>query len=137
MGTIEYQVVEHTKTLAGTRKVYLTTKARELLDTLQKASINTGFVDNDYIFVNEKGRIHVRALDYRLRKYCSNLNIPEKSMHKIRKTFISTLIDNNVNINYIRETVGHESEETTYKSYCFNRLSTEKTENILENVLCG
>ncbi|MBB2182233.1 site-specific integrase [Lachnospiraceae bacterium MD1] len=136
-GATEYKVVEHTKTQAGTRKVYLTTKAREILSMIKNASDSNGYVDNDYIFVNEKGRIHVRALDYRLRKYCDNLNIPEKSMHKIRKTFISTLIDHNVNINYIRETVGHESEETTYKSYCFNRLSTDMTENILENILCG
>lgn len=136
-GAVEYKVVEHTKSLAGIRKVYLTSKARDILDMIHKANEENRYVDEDYIFVNEKGRIHVRALDYRLRKYCSNLNMPEKSMHKIRKTFISTLIDNNVNINYIRETVGHESEETTYKSYCFNRLSAEKTENILENVLCG
>ncbi len=136
-GVVEYKVVDYTKTLAGTRKIYLTSKAREIYDMIHKANEANGYDNEDYIFVNEKGRIHVRALDYRLRKYCTNLKMPEKSMHKIRKTFISTLIDNNVNINYIRETVGHESEETTYKSYCFNRLSVDKTENILESVLCG
>lgn len=136
-GAITYQVVEHTKTTAGTRKVYLTSKAREIIEKVRKVNEENGYSDSDFLFVNEKGRIHVRALDYRLRKYCKNIGISEKSMHKIRKTFISTLIDNNVNINYIREMVGHESEETTYKSYCFNRLSVDKTENILESVLCS
>ena len=48
---------------AGTRKVYLTSKARELLDTIQKASVILDML----IMINEKERIHVRALDYRLR----------------------------------------------------------------------
>jgi integrase len=57
-------------------------------------------------------------------------------MHKIRKTYISTLIDNeNININYIREQVGHADERTTYGNYCFNRKSKDLTEYDMEQAL--
>ena len=57
-------------------------------------------------------------------------------MHKIRKTYISTLIDNeNININYIRQQVGHGDERTTYGNYCFNRKSKDMTENEMEKAL--
>ena len=57
-------------------------------------------------------------------------------MHKIRKTYISTLIDNeNININYIRQMVGHADERTTYSNYCFNRKPKDMTENEMEKAL--
>ena len=57
-------------------------------------------------------------------------------MHKIRKTYISTLIDNeNININYIRQMVGHADERTTYGCYCFNRKPKDMTEIEMEKSL--
>ena len=132
---IDYVIVDHTKSTAGTRQVYLTKKSQNLLNAILKANQKLGYENNEYLFNNVKGRIHARALDHRIRKYCNKIGISEKSMHKIRKTFISTLIDHNVNINYIREIVGHESEETTYHSYCFNRTPQNETEQLIEQAL--
>jgi integrase len=56
-------------------------------------------------------------------------------MHKARKTYISTLIDAGVNINTIRSLAGHESEETTYKNYCFDRMVDKQKEDLLERAL--
>lgn len=134
-GKTTYEVVDHTKTEAGTRRIYLTAKAREILHMIDEKNQENGFVKEDYLFMTKNGRIHARALDHRLRRYCKNSGIPVKSMHKIRKTFISTLIDNNVNINQIREIVGHESEQTTYQSYCYNRHTQSETERQLEEAL--
>ena len=64
-----------------------------------------------------------------------NIGIDEKSSHKARKTYISSLIDAGVNINEIRKQVGHEDERTTYRNYCFNRMPKNETENMLEKVL--
>lgn len=30
---------------------------------------------------------------------------------------------------------GHSDERTTYGNYCYNRLSDEETENVIENAL--
>lgn len=57
-------------------------------------------------------------------------------MHKIRKTYISTLIDSeDININFIREQVGHTDERTTYGNYCFNRKSAVQTAQAMEKAL--
>ena len=136
-GKCKYIVVEHPKTDAGVRKIYLTKKAKKILKLIKKTNLKNGYADNDYIFVDEDGRIHIRALDYRIRKCCNIAGLSEKSMHKTRKTFISTLIDENVNIDYIREIVGHEDAQTTYNSYCYNTLTDKMTEDLLEKALCS
>ncbi len=130
-----YDIANHVKSDAGIRKVYLTAKAKEVIQLIRDSNEKNGFYDNGYMFLNDKGRVHTSSLRWRLKKCCKYAKVTPKSMHKIRKTFISTLIDNNVNINYIRKVVGHESETTTYKSYCFNRLSDKSTEIQLEKAL--
>ena len=94
-----------------------------------------GYYDHGYLFLNANGRIHGRSVDTRIRKYCRNIGIDEKSSHKARKTYISSLIDAGVNINEIRKQVGHEDERTTYRNYCFNRMPQRETEDMLEKVL--
>lgn len=97
----------------------------------------TGYGNSEYIFVGKDGqRIHSKALDTRIRKYCRYIGISEKSMHKIRKTYISTLIDSRtVNLNTIRDLVGHEDERTTLKCYCFNRQTESQTQESIERAL--
>mgnify|MGYP002868850801 FL=1 len=103
---------------------------------VHETNIKKGYKDTEYIFVNENGKIHESALNCRLKKYCKNINISKKSMHKIRKTYISTLIDNeNININYIREQIGHADERTTYGNYCFNRCPKDLTQAEMERSL--
>lgn len=65
--------------------------------------------------------------------------MPKKSIlrdNKIRKSFISTLIDNgDININFIREQVGHTDERTTYGNCCFNRKPSLQTAQAMEHAL--
>ena len=93
------------------------------------------YTDKGYLFLNENGRIHSKSVDYRIRKYCRHIGISEKATHKIRKTYIGTLIDSGLNINEIRKLAGHEDERTTYNNYCFNRMTSEQTEHLLEAAL--
>ena len=131
-------VVEYTKSEAGDRKVYLSSKARKLIEQVLANNKEQGFSDGDYILLDTKGRIHERAVDTRIRKYCKNIGLEYvKSSHDARRTYISTLIDKNININEIRKLVGHTDERTTYKNYCYNRLSDEQTEKALESALCS
>ena len=133
-----YEIVDHVKSDAGDRNVYLTKKAKEYLAMVRKWNEEHGFGDSEYIFLDKQGHnIHSRALDTRIRKYCRYIGISEKSMHKIRKTYISTLIDSQlVNLNTIRTLVGHGDERTTLKCYCFNRKNDLQTQESLEKALC-
>ena len=58
-----------------------------------------------------------------------------KSFHKVRKTYISALIDSGININEIRKAVGHTDERTTYGNYCYNRAGKQETTVAFENAL--
>lgn len=128
-------LVDHVKSDAGNRKVYLTSEALEVITLVRKTIKEEGFSDEDFMFQDRRGRITSRAVDSRIRKYCDHINITQKSTHRIRKTYISTLIDAGLNINLIRQQVGHEDERTTYHNYCFNRMNEVETEAKLEAAL--
>lgn len=131
-----YDVVAHTKSLAGMRRIYLTKEAREVLRMVKESNCRQGYSDTEgYMFLNKSGRIHEGSLDRKLRTLCRRIGIEEKSLHKIRKTYISTLIDQGINLNTIREIVGHEDERVTLNNYCFDRRSTEQIEEQLEKAL--
>lgn len=50
---------------------------------------------------------------YRIEKCCDENGIKRKSFHKIRKTYISALLDAHISINEIRKACGHSDERTT------------------------
>lgn len=131
-----HKVVEHTKTEAGDREIYLTKKAREIIGTIYEFNQANNLPTDGYIFVNEKGNAHRSNMDYRLRKCCRMAGIPERSTHKIRKSYVSALVDSgNINIKQIMRTVGHKSAKTTYGNYCFNRRGEEETQEAFEEAL--
>ncbi len=131
-------IVDYTKSEAGDRMVYLSSKARQIVKKILDNNKTQGFREGDYIFLDKKGRIHGRAVDTRLRKYCRCLGMNYvKSCHDIRRTYISILIDKNININEVRKQAGHADERTTYRNYCYNRMDDVQKEQALESALCG
>lgn len=115
-----YSIQDSLKKNAKPRKVYLTDGTRELLSHIRKHYETTGERPT-YVFEKDGKTATEGALGSMWVRLCNNINILPRSPHKGRKTFVSILIDSNLPINYIRELVGHESEETTYKSYCYTR----------------
>lgn len=132
-----FAVKDYTKSPQSDRWLYLTTEARKIIDMVLKANEDNGFYDNGYLFLYRGNRIHERGIDSRLRKYCNQIGIRQKSNHKIRKTVISTLIDNNINIEKVMEFAGHNDKMVTYQNYVFNRYDEPQTENQLEKALCS
>ena len=131
-----HKVVEHTKTEAGDREVYLTKKARKIIQTIYDFNQAHNLPVDGFIFVNEKGNAHRCSMDYRLRKCCRMAGIAERSTHKIRKSYVSTLVDSgDINIRQIMRTVGHKSAKTTYGNYCFNRKGRAETQDSFEKAL--
>ncbi len=133
----KWKVVEHIKSSAGDRYVYLTQEARRIIQVILDANQRNNFYDDGYLFVHDSKRINPRAVDSRLRRLCDHINISRKSAHKIRKSYISALIDAGININTVRGQVGHEDERTTYRSYCFNRKTSIENEADMEKALVG
>lgn len=128
-------VVDHAKTAAGCREIYLAEDAMKIVDEAIAMNRRNGFERDFYLFTRQTERIKDTVIRYRLEKYCKHAKIPYRSPHKIRKTWISKLIDSGLNINEIRAMAGHESERTTYNCYCFNRNTKSQTQLQLEQTL--
>lgn len=130
-----WEAVEHTKSSAGDRMIYLTEEARRIIKVIVDSNKENCFYDDGFLFIHGGKRINPRAVDTRIRKYCDHINISSKSTHKIRKTYISSPLDGGININEIRKQVGHEDERTTLKNYCFNRKTSLENESDMEKAL--
>ncbi len=128
-------LADHAKTAAGSRRIYLVQDARKVIETVLETNRKNGCGEDAFLFMEDGKRIDDNLIRGRLKKYCRQAGIPYRSPHKIRKTFISKLIDSGMNINAIREMVGHEDERTTLNSYCFNRKSKDQTRTDLEQTL--
>lgn len=79
----------------------------------------------EYLFENNGKRIRGNTFNKRLAIVCDKLNIPRRSIHKIRKTYATTLIDNNVSESFIKEQMGHSDISTTRKLYYLSNKSKE------------
>lgn len=128
-------VVEHTKTECGDRQVYLTPEALTIISAAKKRQEELGTNSNEYIFSINGKPLTERSIADLYRKYCKKLGIVQKSSHKSRKTYISQLIDGGVNLNTIREMVGHADEHTTLGNYCFDRNEDKEKESAIDYAL--
>lgn len=130
-----FKVVEYTKSDAGDRYVYLNSEAKKILRIVKRVNFEYGRNDDGFIFLNMKNgrRTTTDAVSTYLQNLCIRAGIANKSSHKIRKTYISSLFDHNINIDTIRRMAGHESEKTTLQNYCFDQTDSDDLNALLEN----
>ncbi len=133
-----FKVVEYAKSDDGYRDVYLTDSARKIIEVCKIVNSRSERNRNcDFIFCRKGKNINHYSIQAMVKRGCEAINIDVKTIHKIRKTYISTLIDSGLNIDEIRRMVGHSDERTTYSNYCFNRLTNKQTEKIIEDALAS
>lgn len=132
-------LIYKTKTKNSQRDVYLVKDARELLNEID-AYNKKHKLGGDFVFRSDyydDYHLGYEAVEKKLYQICEQMDTFQKSQHKLRKTFISTLLDEGINIDYVRKLVGHEDECTTLKNYCYNRRRPSQTEELLENALAS
>ena len=134
-GPRDYVVAEHCKTEAGLRDLPIITEVGNVLNMVMDANLIRK-TDTDYLFIKQDGtKMHARSVDRKIRTLCKHIGIAPRSAHKLRKTYISILIDARVNIDTVRRLAGHKDEAVTLANYCFDRSTPEEIKNQLENVL--
>lgn len=80
----------------------------------------------EFLFQTDDGhRIHSHAFNKHLGVVCRSLSLNPRSMHKIRKTYGTTLLDSDVDEKFVMEQMGHTDIATTKKYYYFSNKSTE------------
>ena len=130
-----WATVDHVKSSAGDRYVYLTKDARRIIKIIMDYNAENHLHEDDFLFFQRGKHITPTAIITRLRKYCNHIDTKQKGVHKIRKSYISALLDAGININEIRKQVGHEDERTTLHNYAFNRVDPLQNEADMERAL--
>lgn len=128
------EVVEHTKTEYSDRNVFLTADAKKYIQ-IAKEYQKQFDIKTEYIFSTTSEPLASWSVAYLYKKYCEEIGIVKKSSHKSRKTYISALLDGKVNLNTVREMVGHADERTTLGNYCFDRNTEVEKANLIEKAL--
>ena len=111
-----------TKAGHGPRGIILTSLAKEIIHTAKAHQQDLGLNDEGFIFMTSS---NFKSFYDRMRKtvptMCEKIGAPRNTPYSGRRTFISSLIDSNVNIKTIRNYVGHKDARTTLNNYCFDR----------------
>ena len=132
------KVVEHTKSDAGYRTLYVVTSTLELFNKVKEANLQNGYTCNpeDYIFLYDGVRITFNSINKKYNHLCKELGIIKKGNHKTRKTCLTKIADNpNINLKDAMQFSGHRDVHTYIKHYCFSRYSDEQKRNELEKTL--
>lgn len=132
------EVVEHTKSNAGYRTIYVVSAAQEIFERIREANLQRGFSceAEDYIFIYRGNRITSQAIDKKYERYCKELGFVKKGNHKTRKTCLTKIADNpNINLKDAMQFSGHKDVQTYIRHYCFSRYSDEQRRNELEKTL--
>lgn len=125
-----YDIKEFPKTKAGVREIIIPADYRWILGKIK-------FINpwNEYVFSNQNGdRMTGACFRHRLYRICDKLGIKRRSTHKIRKTYGSILLDNNVDNRLIINQMGHTDIVTTETKYHRDRRDREKKSNIISNI---
>ena len=133
--TRDKEIVDYLKGHHESRAVPLTTEALRIVNIANAYQQEHNLDDSGYIFSVTGEPLADSTISKLYRRYCLKIGTPHKSSHKARKSFISALIDGKVNINTIREIVGHVSEQTTYRCYCYDRKSKSERAALIEQAL--
>lgn len=128
-GKICKGVKDSPKTYAGIRDVIVPDKFLWVIEHFRNGPLD------DYIFISRRGNfIKYDTINFRLEKICKELNIPFKTTHKIRKTYGSILLDNNVDKRFAMEQMGHSDANCTENYYHRDRKDDEKKSEIINKL---
>lgn len=132
------EVVEHTKTDAGYRTLYVVSSALELFNKVRETNLQNGYTceADDFIFMYRKHRLTANSIDSHYERYCKQIGIAKKGNHKARKTALTKVADNpNINLKDAMDFAGHRDVKTFITHYCFSRYSDEQKRLELEKTL--
>ena len=60
-----------------------------------------------------------------------------KTMHKVRKTYVSALLHNGVNISIVKDMLGHADGAIHLRHYIYNIKNDEETDDLVRISLSG
>ncbi len=119
-GKYIHAVKDEPKTEAGNREVVIIPQLKSVLHRLRLINPFT-----EYIFQNAQNKVILKnTIGKNLHIICDNLQIKRRGVHTLRKTFITHMINGNVEEAIILEQVGHTMLQTSKSFYYYNDKTT-------------
>ena len=131
-------VVDHTKSTAGTRTLYVVSTSAALFEQVRAFNLRMGYdcEPDSYIFLHDNNRITANSIDSYYERYCKMLGITKKGNHGARRTALTKIADNpNINLKDAMQWAGHRDVKTFIDHYCYSRYSDEQKKAKLEKTL--
>lgn len=130
------KIAEHTKKKSsyGDRFLPLGDYEISIFKRIKAINLRQNYLTDDFIFCDSNGRTNIRSIDNLIRKCCNHAGIEVKSAHDIRRTVASEMFNNGVNVEMIRDFLGHADIKTTY-GYIVDNHGKEERNRILLNSL--
>ena len=125
-------IQDHPKTDAGFRTIVIPESYKWVVDKLKTCN-----PFGEWIFVkrDKKTRITTNTIRSRVRGLCEELKIPVRSSHKIRKTYGTILLDNNIDSKLVQSQMGHADINVTEDFYHRDRRKIQKKQEILNKIV--
>ena len=116
LGKTVKKLTDRTKGSAGWRPIELIPEAVELLDELKHWQAERG-IESEFVFAGENGNASIDGIEDHLGDICDELKYERKSVHKIRRTHASVMLDAGMDPEAVRKEMGHVDITTTMRSY--------------------
>lgn len=125
-----YLVKEFPKSEAGFRTIVIPESYTWVIEKI------LGFNQSEeYVFLNEKKeRMTTNCFRKRLERVNEKVKAVQKSPHKIRKTYGTILLDNNIDKKLVTDQMGHTTVSCTERHYHRNRKSINVKAKMINNI---
>lgn len=112
----QYEVRDNPKTDAGIRKIIISNNVKSIIKQIKM--INFG---KEFLFTYKDNRLFtIHTLTMALYRACEKVGIPKRSMHVLRKTYATRLINAGVDEAIVISQMGHTDFTTTKNYYYYN-----------------
>ncbi len=126
-GTDNKQIIQNTKTNAGTRIINIDD---ETINVLKKHKINS---TSNLVFANKKGEhIYLSSPAKKMKNIEKKYNLKDVSLHGLRHTHCSLLFAAGADLKQVQKRMGHKDIQTTLEIY--THLTKEKSEETNKGV---
>lgn len=129
-GKLVHEIVDYTKSEAGDRFIVIPQIALDIIAELRKMNPT-----NDIMMQKGNRKFWTNTFNDRLYKACDEVGIPRRSMHKIRKTYGTRLLDGGVEESFAMSQMGHSDINTTRKHYYFGTKNDSYKTEVIERVM--
>lgn len=129
-----FKVVEYTKG-HDEREVIVVDSAKEIIEQVKMLNLLNGESNNGFVFSKNGNFILPQNFEDAIKRITRKAEVTYKSGHKIRKTYISMLIEAGINAKTVALMAGQHDIKTTFDSYTFNPNPRNEIKKAFEKAL--